>query len=1164
MYLKFLKLAGFKSFADRTLLEFEPGVSMIVGPNGTGKSNIVDAVAWVLGTQFTRTLRTDKMEDVIFAGTATRPPHSRAEVTVVLDNRDRVLPLDLDEVSLTRRLLRGGISEYEINGVQCRLLDVQELLSDSGVGRQQHLIIGQGRLDSILTAKGDQRRLIIEEAAGIIKHQVRKNKALRRLERTDSDVLRLHDIIGEIKRRKRPLRRQAEAAERHEVIHTELRSLRLWLGGDALRLSRRRSRELSEQQGELEASVEAGRSELRLLEQALARMEQDSAVTARALERDVTAAARLDTVAARLRGIAQVARERMGGLAIRIEEARARRITLAAEAEHLSVRLQEASASEEAARSRVAAGEAALRASEDRFRSIPVHGPIPAETELATMQGDLRSLQAAAARDSREAADLADRLETVRSRIDDASEKTRWVEEEISDVVERLESARLSYDALTEACGDRKAEWERADRHLRSARAERIATVAKADALESVAGLSDAPLRERLQGFDELIGGLAGLLDIPDELAAAVDVAAGDWAEALVFDQATGMRRVVGLLKSEGRGGIPLIVTPDSTRDPPARQVARELGVEALVDLLGPAADRALAATLLGDVVLVEGWGTGWDIVQHAPNVRAVTPEGDLITYLGVCPADPAGVSPRVVQGARRAAQAAGKAEARAGEAESEAGAGLERARRAEESAREQVSALEATRARAAGDLERLHRAQSMSSDEMARMETRLAAVSIPAAEREYQLTELRERIDSARDGLEGHRQSRELLAQNRVATENQHAAERLAREGAIRALGAAVERRRSVDSRLARVNAELDKPDDVTAEPSELVDARSVEKLALLVLAVVEDKLGELVKHREGLRLDVSAGERSMTANRGQVSDVRGSIAAALERLGELAIEETELRMREESVAEVLRRDADASVEQALAAELPETGDDDPAARAASLAAELDRMGPVNLLATEEFRELDERHQLISEQLSDLEESRAELTRVITVLDTEMETLFSQTFEDTARHYRNLFAVLFPGGTGSLRLTCPEDPLAAGVEIEAQPLGKKVGKLTLLSGGERSLAALAFLFAVFKARPGPFYIVDEVDAALDDTNLHRFLRLVDEFHDDAQLIVITHQQATIRAADILYGVTMEPGGSSKALVRRMDREPSLAKPGDSLRDMDPGTIATS
>ena len=1141
MYLKSLKLAGFKSFADRTLLEFEPGVSVVVGPNGTGKSNLVDSLAWVLGTQFTRILRTDRMDDVIFAGTATRTSHSRAEVTLVMDNRDRILPLDLDEVSITRRLFRGGLSEYEINGVQCRLLDVQDLLSDSGVGRKQHLIVGQGRLDSILNAKGDQRRRIIEEAAGILKHQVRKAKALRRLERTDADVLRLHDIIGEIKRRKRPLRRQAEAAERHESIRAELRVLRLWLGGEALRLSLRKSRELAEEQAELEVTMAAGRSELGRLEQALSVMEREWAEDARALEINTGAAARLDTVAARLRGIAQVARERARGLLARLEEAGARRARLENESDRLAGQLEEAADRERAARQEAEAGEAALHASEERMRSTPLQQPLPIETDLVMMRADLRSLEAAADRDSREAENLVERLEAAKIRMVEESEQARVLEERLRSTIERLGPARQLRDKTGGVLQSRKARWERREHRRRSAEADRIAAAAKSEALEAASGSSRASAKERLKGADDVIGALTGLLDSPDELVVALDAAVGGWAEALVIDGARGIRRAVGVLKAEGLGGLPLIVPPDHSEDPPAAATSRRWGVEALLDRLGPDANRSLAVALLGDVVLVEGWSTGWDIVAHDPRIRAVTPEGDLITSFGIRPADPDTASPGMTEAARRAAEAAEAAEARAGQKEDLARIELESARREEKSARDELGALESVRTRADGNLERLNRARASSGDAIAGLELRLAAVRRAIEQRERRRTAMEERIAAAREDVMGGERSRERLAREREVVERQYAAERRARDRAIRTLGAAVERRRMLDGRLASVRTQIEGLGDTAGEPPALAEVRFVESMARRALVVVRSKLEELAERRDIIRTGIAAADQRLATTRGRLSEVAESIEAARERLADLAVEATELRMRKESVAEGLRRDVDASVAQALAAERPPADGDDPAGRAASLTAEFSRLGPVNLLATDEFRELDERHRLISDQLSDLERSRADLTKVIATLDTEMATLFSRTFADTARHYRRFFTVLFPGGTGSLVLTQPDDPLEAGVEIEAQPLGKKVGKLALLSGGERSLAALAFLFAVFKARPGPFYILDEVDAALDDANLHRFLRLMDEFRDHAQLIVVTHQQATVRAADILYGVTMEPGGSSKALVRRMD-----------------------
>ncbi len=1135
MYLKSLKLAGFKSFADRTALEFEPGVSVIVGPNGTGKSNIVDSLAWVLGTQYTRALRTDRMEDVIFAGTATRAPHSRAEVTVMLDNRDRALPLDLDEVSLTRRLFRGGRSDYEINGVRCRLLDVQDLLSDSGVGRSQHLIVGQGRLESLLTAKGDERRRIIEEAAGILKHQVRKARALQRLERTDADLLRLHDIVAEIKRRKRPLRRQAEAAERHESMRAELKALHLWLGGVTLRRSRQRFRELSRERTRLEETSGVGRSSLVRLEETLAGTEGERSSQARSLARDADAAARLATVAARLRGISQVARERRRGLVSQMEQATVQRTSLDRETDRLVHQLEEATGREQDAGQQVEATEATLRASEEQLRAPPAQE----DTDPVMLRDDLRSLEAAAARDTREFSKLTELLEGTRARTDADRSRARTLGRELDRTRERIAAARKLRESSSHALAARKAEWERTDHLLREARSGRAAAEAKSEALEAAASRSFNPLKERLTDLGGVVGALTALLDPPDGLAAAVDAAVGEWAEAVVLDGPVRLRRAVRIFKSEGLGGLPLMAGPAKEAGIlPAPAIARQWGVDALVDRLGRDADPELARSLLGDVVLVEGWSTGWDIVAHEPRVRAVTPEGDLITSLGVRTADHDRSTAAALDAARDSAATAREAEAAAKAAEESARRELTAAREAAARASDDLAASESAGIKAETELDRLGRAETSGGDAIAGLELRVAALRRTIGQRESRVAALRERIADAETEDGGLRAERRL---EREAAERAHAAARNARDAAIRELGAAVERRHMLRDRIDRLAARREALQKAPSGTEQLEETRTVEEMARQVLEVVRVKLAEVKERCECLRASISDLDRLLATTRTEISEVETTVTGVRERLGRIDVEQTELRMREESVAEGLRRDADASVEQALVAGRPETEGEEPAARAKRLEAHLAAMGPVNLLASDEFRELDERHRLMTDQLADLERSKADLNKVILSLDAEMEELFNRTFEDTARHYRRFFTVLFPGGTGELVLTGTDNPLEAGVEIVAQPLGKKIGKLALLSGGERSLAALAFLFAVFEARPAPFYILDEVDAALDDANLHRFLRLVDEFRDHAQLIVVTHQQATVRAADILYGVTMEPGGSSKALVHRMD-----------------------
>lgn len=1143
MYLKSLKLVGFKSFADRTRLEFEPGISVVVGPNGSGKSNIVDAVAWVLGTQSTRALRTETMEDVIFAGTATRPALGRAEVTLVFDNADHQLPLDLDEVSITRRLYRDGTSEYEINGVECRLLDIQELLSDSGLGRQQHVIVGQGQIDLILNAKGDQNRQAIEEAAGILKHRLRKDRAIRRLERTDIDVLRLHDITRELKRQMRPLRRQAKAAGRYDSVRDDLRALRLWLGGEELRRLRARSQEASAERLSFDHILSDGQSELDELERGLATLTEEAGQAGRDLDRDTAAAARLETTAERLQRIAQVAHERRRAMSSQIEGVGERRRDLEEETDRLTIDLRQADAREQQAQQEAELRETTLRVIEDDARSVAEQEAMPAEGAVAMARGDLRSLEGAAQRDEREADDVGRRLEVVEARRAQESEEIERLKEQIRSTDELTAVAQQVYENKTIARTAVQSDWEQTEFLVRSTEIARIGAAAKVEALQAAAsGMANPQAREAAETAQQVIGALATIIDVPHDLAAAVDAAVAGWADALVVDDAIGLVAVVSALKSDGLGGIPLVVSGAELDELPARAAADRWGVETVVDRLGPNADRALAATLLGDVVLVEGWSGGWDIVQQEPGIRAVTPEGDLITAYGMSLVDPAGATPAVIEAARHSLEASEVDEARARNVEVTNRNAFEGAREQERAALEDLEALEAMLAGTADALDRLQRSQGAIDDELLRLTNRGTVLAQATEQREGQVGELHIRL-SALEGEEAQRQELwEALARQRQELAARQNDARRAREEAAEALGGVVERRRMLETRLVTVTTELGNLVERPGNPAELLQLEVIEQVAKHTLDIVRDKVATLRTRQAVLREMAGEAGRRLSEARARGSELRGAIEKAKETLSGLAVEATELRMREEAVAEGLRREADAAEDEALAAPQPDLDPTvDPVARAESLAVELTRMGPINPLAAEEYRDLDERFTHINDQLSDLETSRGELGKVIKALDVEIGELFMGAFTEAARHYEQFFTILFPGGKGELRLTDPTKPLESGLEIAAQPMGKKVSRMSLLSGGERSLAALAFLFAVFKARPSPFYILDEVEAALDDTNLRRFLRLVTDFRGSAQLIVVTHQQATMEAADVLYGVTLEPGGSSKALTKRMD-----------------------
>jgi len=1140
LHLKTLTLVGFKSFADRTRLDCEPGVTVVVGPNGAGKSNLVDAVAWAMGSQATRLLRAQRMDEVIFAGTALRPALGRAEVSLTFDNTDGKLPLDLAEVTVTRRLYRDGTSDYEINGTSCRLLDIQELLADSGVGRHQHVIVGQGRVDAVLNAGVDEHRAVIEEAAGVVKHRQRRDRALRRLEATDIDVHRLQDLLTEQQRRMRPLKRQARAADRRDALHEEWRALRLWLGGQELgRLADRRGA-VAEATSAAEARLADATSELTEIKMSLSSLQQVAGETGIALQRDTSGAARLETICERLRRIAMVARERRVGLQSRLEGSGRRRADLEEEREDLRARIAAAADEERTAREMAERHEVTMRALADEERSLAEQGRLPAEGVAATLRGDLAALEAAASRDEGEIVAIEERRRTVAGQIaEDRSEMGRLRSEHRAAEAE----AGPAMQARERARGRRSAEqqaFDSATGELSEARMAESAARARVEALEAaIAGMGDPEARRRAERLPGVLGPVFARLDVPDARIAAVEATLGRWTDALAVGDAEGVAASASRLKSAGLGGIGFVAAEGA--EPPARAVAAEAGAEALVDVLGPRADTALAATLLGDVVLVEGWSAAWSLVQRHPQVRAVTSDGDLVTSYGILAAHPEGAGPAALESARVDLE---RAEVEASRAQSlfhAATRGRDGAIEAADEAEAVAAAVEERLADAEASLHRLERDLAEAEAEMARLDARRAALNEAAAARTERLARLRPQLN-AFEGEEAARQAAwESLAHRRedVATGRESARRSL--EEAAAALAAATERRHLLESRLDEVYRLLTDLSEQRVASSDVEHLAEIEERARRALEASRGHLETLRERQRDLRRRSGIDDRRLEAIQGRKAELEETVEAAREELSSLAVEAAELRVRAESAAEGLRRDVDCDEETVLAAPRPQIPEDvDAREHLASLEAQLKRIGPVNPLAAAEYRELAERAGFLEGQLADLEASRRDLRKVISALDEEIGRLFREAAGEVGRYFEENTALLFPGGRGRLALTDGDDPLNCGVEIHVQPMGKKITRLGMLSGGERSLAALAFLFAVFRARPSPFYVLDEVEAALDDTNLHRFIRLVGTLRETSQLVIVTHQQNTMEAADILYGVTIEPGDTSRVLAKRL------------------------
>ncbi len=1141
MKLKHLTLRGFKSFADRTRLDFSSGVNVVVGPNGSGKSNILDAIAWVMGTQATKSLRTEKMEDVVFAGTATRPALSRAEVNLTFANDEETGLLGVAEITITRRIFRDGTSEYELNGAPCRLLDIQELLSDGGIGRHQHVLVGQGHIGDVLNARPEDHRAMIEEAAGVTKHRARRDRAVRRLERTDHDMERLNDILAQQRKALRPLRRQANAAARHDAVRAEAHALRLHLGGEEIRRIRTRLGSAAvEREAALELRDESDAA-LAALRGRLHQLRADAGEVGSLLTTDTAAAARLETVTERLHRIATVARERARSLEARAEGADERRDDLELERRELQAAIEQARAAEVIGAEDAGRLETALRALEDEERSLAEQISLPAEGVVANLRGDLRALETSAERDHAEREQVVSRIAVLTDRLAEEATEIDALDASIRRTDGRTEGLQAEYERRRGTRAEAQEAWERARSDVDEARIAVAGAVARVEAIDAaVEGLVDATAREIASTAPGISGSLVARLDVPSDMAAAVDAALGMWSDAYVAEGHDLLVDAARAVKAAGTGGV-AIVAHGGADDDAASEAMRRFGVDRLIDRLGDAADRRLASAFLGHVVVVEGWQMAHRVVAEMPSVIAVTPEGDVVGAKGMIVAQPDGAGPAALEAARVELEVAEREGHRAASLATSAQRAFDVAREAERSALEELESVEAELAGFVEALAVLERSHAATEAELDRLRSRKGAIDEADAARAERIASLRARVAEF-EGEEAERQAAwEALNERRAAVAARRDEARRALERAAGERASQVERRRLSEARLAVIDGEMAQLVLVPRSHESIVELTAIERAAVAAIASVGSKIEVLRERQRSLREQMGAANaelRDAEETRETLDRQRGGASDALNALD---IELAELRVRLEAAAEALRRDADAEVAEALAAPRPELADgEDPAERLASLLADLKRMGPINPLAAEEYATLSAEVEELDRQLSDLAESKADLKKVISALDAKMVELFETAFAEIAALYHENFSLVFPGGSGRLRLTDGDDAMGAGVLVEAQPAGKKVGRLSLLSGGERSLAALAFLFAVFRARPSPFYVLDEVEAALDDANLHRFLRLVDTLRADTQLVIITHQQQTMEAADVLYGVTMEPGESTKVLSKRM------------------------
>ena len=1184
MYLKSLTLKGFKSFASATTLHFEPGITAIVGPNGSGKSNIVDALSWVMGEQGVKSLRGGKMEDVIFAGTSGRAPLGRAEVTLTIDNTDGVLPIDYSEVTISRTLFRSGGSEYAINGQTVRLLDVAELLSDTGMGREMHVIVGQGQLDAILTANPEQRRVFIEEAAGVLKHRKRKEKATRKLDSTQANIARLNDLIAEIRRQLRPLGRQAEVARKAAVVQAELRDAKARLLADELvTATEALEADLADEQQQAAAKTRLTH-DLELAQTAEAAAELVVAQTQPLVTAAQEAWYALSALSERVSTTTSIAAERMRHISDEPKTTGSRdpeeldRDAAKAREEETKLRSEGSIAEQRLTRAQTARNEAEVAHSEaEKQYAAQLRAVADRREGLARLTGQVNSLKSRLGAMDEEQSRLAVRLEEAKSRATSAERDYTALETQIASA----QAGEIGLDADFEAADERLNALTDEQEKLREAEVkanqQRASLAARVEALGMGLERGDGAgallvAGDELQG---LLGAVATLIQVPDEWQTAVAAALGTATEAVAVSGVTSAVEAFALLKDGDLGRAGLLLG-DAPADDDAWPKLPS-GHAYLFDLITvekrvqPAMRR-----LLRKMVAVDDLDAAAALIAKLPDVTAVTRDGDLLSTWFASGGSASKPSLLEVQAAYDEANA--NLEAAQHEVDrlrfalAEHAAQTTEARAVRDAALDRLNESDATLTAIAERLSALGQAGRAARTEAERLEASIAASSGAREADQAALAELEARLEMAstdHEAVEPDPSERDRLAAVARLARGEEMDARLALRTVEERMRASAGRadalvRAAANERAARQQA-LQRAAQLRREAEV---ATSVHAAAVWLKAQVETARTMAGEERTTAEAARVAAEQRLAAERTRARELGKQLDNLVEGAHRDEMARIEQRMRIEQLeergistlglsAEVLmteygphvpipvltRPDGSALTEDDETPEPIAYDRDAQLKRLRTAEGNLAVLGRVNPLALEEFDAMSERHAFLAEQFEDLKRTRKDLLDIIDEVDNRVQEVFTSAYADVEKTFKDVFARLFPGGEGKLVLTDPDDMLVTGIDVEARPAGKKVKRLSLLSGGERSLVAVAFLLSLFIARPSPFYILDEVEAALDDTNLGRLLEIYADLGANSQLLMITHQKRTMEIADALYGVTMRGDGVSTVISQRLKDE---------------------
>ncbi|MDO4501863.1 MAG: chromosome segregation protein SMC [Coriobacteriia bacterium] len=1181
MYLKSLVLKGFKSFADRSALALEPGITAVVGPNGSGKSNISDAVLWVLGERNAKNLRGQVMEDVIFAGSSARKSVGVAEVTLVLDNSDGSLPVDFDEVAITRRMYRNGESEYLINNTTARRMDVLDILHDSGLGTGTHSIISQGHLDSILQSKPEDRRALIEEAAGVLKHKQRKAKSQRRLEQMDQHLARVRDVVAEVDRQLGPLQRKARKAAQYEELSTQLADVRLQLAVDDLRKLQLKwdatcatEKELDQKLQEARAGVQQSEAAFEKLQEQIRRESADVAELAAFQNRASSAADRLDSTALLVAEKRRAADARAAELQAMLDGNQAKRDLASAErakaAEDLEKVRQERAEAQKAADQAQAAYEEARSARKDLERNAE-----DANRARARVDRDLSAARAELSRTQEALAAGAGRLLALEERQEEAQGRLDAARKEAQDAASQAEDAKSGLKELEEKEQQAKDDLaaKRKERDAIRGRVDR-AFAAERDAQAKVRGLEEVerasldaagPARAWLTKQDSLdvdLRPLTSKVRVDEGYEPLVERLLGADVTALLVEGSSQAKTVVdALAQGKHAGDVTLLMCGGA----PTREYFAPEGSELLLDHLSCDDDCAAAVrALVGDVCVCQS--TAQALACHDADeqgLRFIARDGSIVWPSGKVQvrAVSAGEGSGALSRARELEQARKDFAAAVTEHSAAKIAGNQASqdvRVAQELSLKISQDLASMRGRAMSLAEASHKA----SKQVQRVELECQSIARQlkeeqekAATRQPQLDQVANRVKELESQVE---QAKEQLAAAQEKLGPAREAESqcsLALSEAKLASVSLVEREtyaaRVVDERSRELVSLAKADEDALAQ---LAGKQAARKRTEPLMDVLE-QLAEMARDRaRALAAKVADAQEASTGAHEQANAARQAaqgaharLDAANESLSQVRVEKGQLEVRVQAAVDAIVHDCGVAMEQAL--EVPEVQNRAELEESAlKLQRRITNLGAINPDAAAEYQELRQRYDYLQSQLQDLADARASLKKINRIIDDRMKDDFINTFHQVNQNFQEIFAVLFPGGTAELTLVDPNDLETTGVEVAAQPKGKRITKMTLMSGGEKSLVACALLFAVYRTRSTPFYILDEIEAALDDSNLRRLTAYLAELRGKTQLIMITHQRRTMEMADVLFGVSMQADGVTKVISQRLEKALAYAE----------------